>query len=147
MNGPPQFLALTISPPSCLLNAIYLHSELIYYIKRYLNKVSTHWIVYPEFDKNSRLHYHGVLRLDDPIKWHRSVRTLLEKTIGFICIKPLLKPIDHIAWITYCRKEWPLTKKVLRINRPVIYSNLKLHKRKDLKSGNKRLTIIDYFKQ
>lgn len=138
--------ALTISPP---------HRKDVKYweqyevdsdvIRRYLNQVSDHYIMYPEIATEGRLHYHGTIKLKDPVKWYKSIRATLNSILGFTCLKKLKTLQDVIKWNYYASKDWPITSQVLQhkirsINKgirttinvsyhPVIYKSMKNHKK------------------
>lgn len=101
------------------------HTEAIDIIKRLFNKCSDHYIVYPEFTSQCRLHYHGIIRITDKIKWIRSVFGSLLKQLRMDhkCVQfRMIKSFNsHLRWLWYIRKHWDTTKRVLRIESPLIY--------------------------
>lgn len=110
-----RFFALTVSPPyRSKMSPKYLYSEDKYVLERWLNKFSRHWILYPEFSKDSRLHYHGVVRVDDKIKLHKTRHQMVKK-IGFIKLDKLATPRDHLRWVIYCQKEYADTRRLAEV--------------------------------
>jgi len=145
MNRTAQFLALTISPPQRSMTAKYLFRDDSILIQRLLNLVSQHYIVVPEFDDTSRLHYHGVLRMDDWVKWHKSVCKRLGKELGFIKIKPINNNKDHIGWLCYVYKHWHISKAVLKLEYPIMYGKARRKRAPIEKEGVRMKHILEYF--
>lgn len=98
-------LAITISPPPRNSSTEFLYNNDIYVIRRWLNKFSKHYLIYPEFDLSSRLHYHGVVRVEDFTKLHKT-RHSFSRTLGYVVTKPLKESRDNIAWLQYCKKNY-----------------------------------------
>lgn len=107
--------ALTISPPDRTCRYLNLrdcyHNDISNY-RILLKKCCNHYCLFPELDQNGRLHYHGLIKLTDRVKWFKLVKPALQ-TYGFICVKPLKSFIDHLNWSIYCLKEFAMTKQVL----------------------------------
>lgn len=102
-------LALTLSPPDCKILTVM---EIFNRHKVKLKQVKSNFVLYPELDLKGRLHYHGTICKTE---FFRDDLKVLED-IGFVKIKP----IDHVTgWVKYCRKEWKLTKKILKIKKPI----------------------------
>lgn len=102
-------LACTISPPDC---KVLTTSEIF---KRHLVKlkqVKGNFVLYPELDIKGRLHYHGTVTKSE---FFREDLKVLQD-IGYIKVKPVT---NVQGWVKYCRKEWKLTKKILKIRRPI----------------------------
>lgn len=121
---------ITISPQYRALAPVMLYEQDIYDIRRLLNPCSKYYILYPEFDVNSRLHYHGIIRLDDPIKWHKT-KHIMDKTIGFTNIKPIKDHKGHLTVLTYSMKNWANTKQLLQT--PIMYKR------------NRKIKPIDHY--
>lgn len=96
--------AITISPPYRKRSPDYLYSDDKLVIRRLLNKCSRHYLLYPEFDERSRLHYHGIVYIHDLVKWHKHVKHNIDRMIGFTLIKKIRTIDEHIGWINYCKK-------------------------------------------
>lgn len=122
-------MAITISPPkrACNKEQFLYHGD-EYIIRRYLNKISDYYIIYPEYSKESRLHYHGVIKIKDWIKYHKQIHRLLQGHLGFIKIDPIKTHKDNMVWNIYMSKLWGITKHVLNIDNPIIVKRLKVHK-------------------
>lgn len=124
-------LALTISPP----HRPGKKQELLYYDDYFfiqqLELCSDHFMVYPEFDSNGRLHYHGVIDVKDQIKWFKKVLPTLQRKVGFTCVKKLGSHKDKIGWIVYMSKDWYTSKGVLSLEKPIM--PCKLQKRREAK--------------
>lgn len=100
-----HFYAITISPPKYNGNPTYAYNDQLYYIRRWMNKFSNHWLLYPEFDLNSRLHWHGVVQIHDKTKFHKT-RHQFQKMVGFVKVDVLVTAMDHIRFLQYCKKEY-----------------------------------------
>lgn len=142
MNRTSRFFAITISPEFRLVRPNFLLNMDMFQISRALNKCSKHWCLVPEFDKKSRLHYHGVIRIDDMVKWHRSVFFTLTKGTGFTCVKAMNTIKDHMGWLCYMYKDWHLTRAILNLEQPFMYSKSKRTRFTKVIEGKK--TIFDY---
>lgn len=116
---------ITVSPP---LRSIRDQSSIYQDDLLYLAKVrlcSKHYVIYPEFDSSGRLHYHGIMRIDDKIKWYKSVLPMLRKCLGFVCIKQINTIKDKINIILYITKDWSVTKEILYLEVPIMPSKRK----------------------
>lgn len=98
--------ALTLSPPIRHGDAEYLYDSDRYLIRKILNRCTDHYIVYPEFDKTCRLHYHGILQVKDMIKFHKHTRKALKAHFNFILVEALPSYKDHLQYMLYMRKDW-----------------------------------------
>lgn len=96
---------------------------------RLLAKVMSPFILYPEFDKGGRLHYHGDIWKTDNLA---NDLELIKEALGFI--KTDIIYIDTVeykvnnevvgykklnGWKVYCTKEWYLTRKYLKLKKPI----------------------------
>lgn len=86
-----------------------------------LRKCSKNFTIYPEFDVNSRLHYHGIAFVHDNIKWHKYVKPGLDK-IGYTLVKEIKDYKNKSKWLEYCTKEWEDTKQILSIEHPLMWT-------------------------
>lgn len=86
-----------------------------------LRKCSKNFTIYPEFDVNSRLHYHGIVYVHDNIKWHKHTKPGLDK-IGYTLIKEIKDYKNKDKWLTYCTKEWEDTQQILSIEHPLMWT-------------------------
>lgn len=118
-------IAITISPPVRKERINFLYANDKYDIAKELNKCSSYYIIYPELSLDSRLHYHGIVKIKDWTKWHKSVRYALSQLLGFIKIDPLKTHRDNMAWAVYMSKSWGLMRDILKIDQPLIFKNLR----------------------
>ena len=115
--------AITISPPlKTHSSPIKIHHGEIYRIQRSLNKFSHHYCLYPELDNNNRLHYHGIIHIDDMIKY-RHTKHIMDKELGFIKIDKFKSFKDKLRYLVYSMKQWPENKDYFI--KPIIYERLK----------------------
>lgn len=138
--------AITISPKYQTIDPIYLYKDQTRRIIRILNKVSSHYCLYPEFDNNSRLHYHGIIDIKDLIKWHHIKHEVDQ--IGYTKLEEFKSFDRKLIWLIYCQKNWVETRTLMP--EPIIYKRyrryLYLTKPKPTKSYNLyEKTIADYF--
>lgn len=125
---PGDLIAITISPPDRSNKYPYKLKNVNFHIfcedkleiVRLLNRTSIEYTLYPEFDMNGRLHYHGIVIVKNKTNWLRTTLPGL-KRIGFVCVKTN----PDAKWTQYCTKEWEVTKKVLQIDKPIMYEKLK----------------------
>lgn len=115
-----RIFAITVSPPHRKVKPEWLYNEDKCILTRELNKVSRHYILYPEFDINSRLHYHGLIKIHDMTKWHKQVHHVLQRQIGFIKIDQIKSAVDHLRYLCYCRKNYTSD-----MFKPIIYARRK----------------------
>lgn len=99
-----RLYAITVSPPMRKCTPKFLYEDDVSEIRRWCNKWSSHYLMYPEFDLNSRLHYHGIIKAKDLTKMHKT-RAKFSRQVGFVKLKPLLTFNDHLKWLMYCRKD------------------------------------------
>lgn len=121
--------AVTISPPKreCTKESYIFETDKSY-IKRYLNKISSHYCLYPEYDLQGRLHYHGIITIKDWIKYHKQIHRLIQKNIGFIKLDKLLSFKDHLRYLIYAQKGFATARQIIDIKDPIIYSKIKRDK-------------------
>jgi len=98
--------AVTLSPRIRHGDTELLYNQDRFMIRRILNRCTDHYLVYPEVDKQCRLHYHGVIKVKDKIKFHRKTRSALKGSFGFIKIEKLKTFRDKLQWLLYMRKDW-----------------------------------------
>jgi len=99
------WFAVTISPQPFTGNTYYKYVNDLIYLKQIFKRSSMHYVFWPEFDKSDRLHYHGVVRVDNKHEWYKSTKRKL-RIIGFTKIDLLKSFKDHLRWILYCKKDW-----------------------------------------
>lgn len=90
-------------------------------ILKKIRTVSKEFTLYPELGvSGSNIHFHGVIKLHDEIKWYKSVLPILKRN-GFIKIKAKYND----GWLEYCTKDWEVFKNVLDLDRPIddVYIN------------------------
>ncbi len=131
--------SMTISPPYRFNRPTYLYNEDIPKIKRWLNKFSRHYVIYSEFDDESRLHYHLSVWIHDLIKYHKT-KYLLNNKLGFIKTKLLKTRLDLLRWHIYCIKQQHLMQKHF----PRVEYRRIVRRRAQTIIENRK-TIMDYF--
>ena len=77
---------------------LYEHDK--YDIRRYLNRCSSHYCLYPEFDITSRLHYHGFIKINDMIKWHKQ-KHIVDSVLGYTKIVKIKNRTEMLRAILY----------------------------------------------
>lgn len=103
---------LTISPPYRNDRPKKLYKGDVYLLQKWLNKFSKMYSIYPEFDNNSRLHYHITLDICDLTKYHHT-KYIVDKTIGYVKLNTLKTNLDLIGWQCYCQKDYWLNREHL----------------------------------
>lgn len=107
-----KLLAFTWSP-SDNFNVYKKQTEQYFNVSPQLSgilKYATWYWIIPEFNLRQRIHYHGVIKIIDPIKWGKSTYHKLYRE-GML----RLKPIDNmIKWTCYCMKELEQNTKLVR---------------------------------
>lgn len=96
--------SVTISPPYRKGRPKVWYDYDVYAIHQHFNRFSRYYMFVPEFDDNSRLHYHGVVYVHDAIKHHKT-KHILDNTIGFSKFILLKTYHDHLRWLLYCNKN------------------------------------------
>lgn len=135
------YYSLTISPRYYKFNPRRLLKVQKEEIIRQLNKCSSYYCLYPEFDDVSRLHYHGVIKIKDMVKWHH-IKYKVDK-VGFAKLKKMKGHKEHLRWLVYSMKNWPVNKKYFK--QPIMYIRLRrLHALCKKTQVVKQLTILDY---
>jgi len=143
-----DLIAVTISPPTSYLTPSFNYNDEITYLIKTIRRFSKHYIIYPELDDSARLHYHGIISIDDPIKYFQSGMSRLKRMPRqvtqynivkqcFICIKKLKTRLDHLKWLLYIRKNWYITKHVLNLKEPVYPKQIVKLKKQHLKPDQK----------
>lgn len=117
----PKYM-VTISPPYRPVKPFTLYCDDTHDIRRYLNKFSHHYCLYPEFDDKSRLHYHGIAWIHDPIKLHKT-KHLIDKSIGYSTFRLCKDFIEELRSLTYSMKNWPSNNTYFI--QPIMYKRLK----------------------
>lgn len=149
--------AFTLSPPpNYHITPYMLYEDKILQLHKLLSKSCESFMIYPEYQKyTSRLHFHGVIKLKDLIKWHKSTRRQLAR-MGFVHVKGLLTFEDRFKWAHYIKKEWGISKTLLGIDQPMMklthpstYLNSKLTTLMDIKPilQDQYNTLLDYFQE
>lgn len=116
-------VALTISPPLRLnIKDIFRKDCHIF------SKLKSNFILYPEFDKTGRLHYHGYVWKSEYLA---NDLELIKESLGFVKTDTVYidiiehKILDEVAikqvngWDIYCKKEWHITRKILKLKKPI----------------------------
>lgn len=110
----PALFGITISPPPND-SVDDLRKLLKIYIKCYLSKLRSQFLLYPELDKNNRLHFHGKIWRDDIDDYTKDLKILR----AWCFIK--LEDIRHApSWDKYISKEWSKTKEYFKLKRPLV---------------------------
>lgn len=152
-----NFWAFTLSPPSSYYVTPYmLYEDKILKLHKLLSKSCESFMIYPEYQQyTSRLHFHGVIKVKDIIKWHKSTRRHLSR-MGFVHCKGLVTHDDRLRWSIYMQKEFGLTKQILGIDQPMmkmsdpsLYLNSKYTTLMDIKPilQEQNKTLFDYFEE
>lgn len=100
-----RYYAVTISLAPYSGNVLFKYIKDKVYIRDTLKHVTKHYIFYPEFDDNGRYHLHGIMRIDDMVKWYKRAKRQIE-VMGFIKIEKLMTFKDHLQYLNYCKKNW-----------------------------------------
>ncbi len=100
-----NFLAITISPKITNGSVFYKYDQDAHWLQRSLRRCSKHFTIWPEFDKNDRLHYHGIIRIDDKTKWYKSTRRKMQ-LMGFCKFDHLKDFTNYLTWLQYCKKDY-----------------------------------------
>lgn len=132
--------SITISPPYYLEDPTILHKAYTIRICKILNQFSDFYILYPEFDKRNRLHYHGTITIKDKIKYHKVLHKL--NLIGFTKIDPFKKDFTHkLTWLVYCQKHYAEIAEHFSV---ITYKSLRRRKQYMAYKDTKRKSIMDY---
>lgn len=83
-------------------------------IKKYFE-----YLIYPECNKQGNIHFHGIIKIYDRVKWFRKILPLF-KYNGFVFIKS--GDISH-QWHKYIAKDEPYMREILEDELP--YANSK----------------------
>lgn len=147
-----NLFSITISPPPRSLrdlDKLYLMDMLT--ICRFLNELSLHYCLYPEFThSNGRLHYHGVLKIYNITKLPY-ITSVLTRRLGFTKIDPISTFKSHLTWLMYCQKEYAsiLSGDTFKlIKGPIIHDYVRnIRKKYEAKCNTlpKRKLIEEYF--
>lgn len=105
MREIPSF-GITISPPHRRGKPKDLLSVDTICMRQLLNRVSKDYTLYPEFDYQSRLHYHGMISFKDMLKWHKSVKHRMTQEIGFVKLERFKNTKEKTRWENYMMKDY-----------------------------------------
>lgn len=152
-----NFWAFTLSPPpNYHITPYMLYEDKILQLHKLLSKSCESFMIYPEYQQyTSRLHFHGVIKVKDMIKWHKSTRRQLSR-MGFVHCKGLITHEDRLKWSVYMKKEFGLTRQILGIEQPMMkmthpsfYLNTRFTTLRDIKPilQEHNNTILDYFQE
>lgn len=103
-NGEGELYALTISPPENKYSIDFNYNSYQRIIVVELRKACKHFCIVPEFSETGRLHFHGIIRIDDEIKFYRRVNYIL-RNIGFVKLTKIKTFADHMRYMLYMYKE------------------------------------------
>lgn len=135
-----KYYSITVSPRWRPMNPTMLCEEDYNALNLLLNKCSKHYILFPEFTElTSRLHYHGVIRIDDRIKFHH-IKYKLDN-IGITKIDKLKTPKDHISWLVYCMKDWAVNASQYK---PLIYKRRTRFRKHHIEEQPSKGNILDW---
>lgn len=122
-----KLMTINISPrPVYGVDILKLYDNHKYRIRKALNPCTDHYLIYPELDKNDRLHYHGVVIIKDPIKWYRSCKRKLQD-IGFCKFQKLKNITNQLQWQLYMSKDWGVNQHIF--DKPILPHRFKRNKR------------------
>ncbi len=105
-----NWFAITISPPPYYGNQFYKNEEDQKYFKRILKRASNHYLILPEWDVSDRLHYHGIIRVDNQYTWYKSSRSKF-RNVGFVKLERITSFKRHLGWLMYMKKEWYINRR------------------------------------
>lgn len=129
---------ITISPRMRDRDPKKLYDEDSYVVRRIINKFSRHYCLYPEFSKEGRLHYHGIVHIHDMIKFCK-VRHKLANELGFVKWDFIKDWISELRSLVYSMKNWAETSSL--IPTPLLYKRLKGVRRRPTPSLDKGVTM------
>lgn len=95
--------------------------------------------VYPEFHVSGNLHYHGIVRVWDIVKWYKKVLPTF-KYHGFV----VCKPNPNIGWEEYVRKNCSYTQAILKVLLPITQNDDYSSVREQFKDMEEK-AIEEYF--
>lgn len=140
-------MAITISTPPSQFSVLYRIQDHHTSIDESLRKICKSYILYPEFDEQGRLHYHGMINGYDEIKYFH-LKWKLDR-VGYTLVKPIKQPL---IWVLYCQKSWRRTSRVFEKSNIEITPLFKIKKIYSKYSDNyliqqinKTTTILDAF--
>lgn len=113
------FYAFTISPRLYNGNQKFAYEVQSFKIRILLKFISRHFCLYPEFDDKGRLHYHGIVRVYDKVKLHKT-KHKFDREVGFLKYERLMTFKDHLTYLVYCRKQYEKG-----MFDPIIYKRIK----------------------
>lgn len=139
-----RLYALTISPRYRAEDPRFLYMDDRRYIRKWLQCFADHYVVCPEFDVKARLHYHGIVRITDYIKY-RHIKYKMDKFLGFCELRKLKTVKDVLTWLYYCKKEQHLTPDEDNVLVPFFYEKRKRHFTIKEVVPNRK-SILDYYR-
>ncbi len=142
-----QYYSITISAQYRTVHPDFLYNDDKLKLIKWLNRFSDHYIIVPEFSDNGRLHYHGVFKMCDKIKYYKS-KYNIDKEIGFVKVEKINDFKSHLRWLTYIYKNYYIVKNDYPF---FIYKKKKRENIKTINCFNKlkkqnKINIINYFK-
>lgn len=100
---------ITISPPHRKGSDKYNYRNDKHWIRHIcLRRCSKHFVIYPELSEDDRLHYHGIVRIDDYKKWYKQTKYKLT-ALGYISVKRIKDFKMHLDCLLYCMKNYSKT--------------------------------------
>lgn len=136
-----SYYCITISPTYKFIDVRNLHRIYTNIIIKYCNKFSKKYALYPEFDSNSRLHYHGLIYVHDIIKMHKCKYKFMKAMTAFIKYDKIKNYTHQLRCLIYSMKDWPVNRE--EFNHPVMYT--KIRRKLKVKEPPKVVTIFDYY--
>lgn len=82
---------------------------------RNLNMCCEKYVIYPECTKQGNIHFHGILKINDKVKWYKKVLPSF-KYHGYVCIKN--QDIND-QWVDYISKDYNDSFKIYNIKVPI----------------------------
>lgn len=133
---------ITISPKYRLQDPLLLFHDDIRFLRPQFNKFSNHYIIYPEFSDQSRLHYHGIIYINNTLKYNKS-KWRIDVHLGFMYCRYINDHKENIKSILYSSKQWGINKSYFK--EPFIYQKDGTKYKEPMCVKYKRLIIHDRF--
>lgn len=120
------------------INPMWTYQEHMLHLKK-LKRCCSTIELYPEFNSNGKLHWHGELTITDKIKWYKQVLPYFQYK-GFVCVKEVFTD----KWATYMSKDKDMMEEILEIKLPITKSSFTTPKKKETYTDLYNKTVLDY---